>query len=267
MTKSIVSRLTSGQTLLGGWCSIPSSLTAEIMTRTGFDFIVVDMQHGLLDYQSTVSLMQAIDIADTAPVVRVPWKDIAMIGKVLDAGAMTVIVPMINTVADVEAVVSACRYAPQGIRSVGPMRAMLRHGQEYFPNANQDVAVFAMIETAEALENVEAIAAVPGLTGLFVGPFDLSLSLGLPPGNNDGNPIFDQALQRILAACKDSGVSTGILANKELGAKRVQQGFQFVVISADWAAIATSLHRELEKVKSELQDNAPQSTAISGYGS
>jgi len=267
MTKSLVKRLTNNETLLGSWCAIPSSVTAEIMARTGFDFVVMDMQHGLLDFSSTVSALQAVDITDTAPVVRVSWNDPAEIGKVLDAGAMTIIAPMTNTVADAEAAVSACRYAPEGIRSFGPMRVGLREGANYPGRANSDVAVFPMIETEEALNNVEAIAAVAGVTGLFVGPFDLSLSLGLPPGNNDGNSKFDKALERILSACKSNNISAGILSNEALAAKRVKQGFQFVVVSTDFVALAGSLYAGLEKVQSELQGEKSENDSPKGYGS
>ncbi|GAB3113332.1 aldolase [Aestuariicella hydrocarbonica] len=266
MSNSMVKALQGDKPLIGSWCAIANSLTAEITARSGFDFIVIDMQHGLLDYQDTVSMMQAMDVSTTPPVVRVPWNDTAMIGKVLDAGAMTVIVPMINTVEDVKAAVAACRYAPEGVRSFGPMRAMLSEGADYPLRANKEISLFAMIETQEALDNVEAIAAVPGVAGLFLGPFDLSLSLGLAPGNNDGEQVFDEALQRVLKAAKANNLSTGILANEALAVQRVQQGFDFVVMSTDFMTLAGGLQMNLAKVRTELDGDAAASSQGGGYG-
>lgn len=266
MSNTLIHALNDDKPLLGSWCAIPNSLTAEIVARTGFDFVVVDMQHGILDYQETVTLLQAIDVSHSAAVVRVPWNDTAMIGKVLDAGAMTLIVPMTNTAKDVEAAVAATRYAPEGIRSFGPMRASLTEGADYALRANQEVALFAMIETAEALENVDAIAKVPGIAGLFLGPFDLSLSLGLTPGNNDGDPIFDKALERVLHACGENNLSAGILANESLATTRVRQGFNFVVMSTDFMTLAGGLKLNLAKVQAELNDGAKEQTQSGGYG-
>ncbi|RRJ83274.1 HpcH/HpaI aldolase family protein [Aestuariirhabdus litorea] len=250
--KSIVKRLQHQETLLGGWGAIPSALSAEIMSRLGFDFVCIDMQHGLLDYQTALSLLQAVDVAGACPVVRVPCNDSAAIGKALDAGALGIIVPMTNSAAEVEAVVRAARYAPEGERSFGPMRAALVHGPEYALAANRDIAIFPMIETAEALDNLEAIASVEGISGLFVGPYDLSLSLGLEPGNNDGTPEFDQALARVLEVCQRKGIAPGVMGNEQLAAMRARQGFRFVVVSTDVTALATALATALGKVRAEL---------------
>jgi len=266
MSNSLTEALSGDQALLGSWCAIPDSLTAEIVARTGFDFVVVDMQHGLLDYQKTLTLLQAIDVSDSASVVRVPWNDTAMIGKVLDAGAMTIIVPMTNTAEDVKAAVAASKYAPEGIRSFGPMRASLVEGANYPLQANKNVSVFAMIETKEALDNVEEIARVSGLAGLFLGPFDLSLSLGLMPGNNDGDPVFDEAIEAVLSACRKNGLSAGILAKEKLAVTRVNQGFNFVVMSTDFMTLAAGLQKNFSEVQSELNQQNDNINRTDGYG-
>lgn len=245
-------RWATGAPTLGVWCALPSSITAEIAARSGPDFICVDMQHGLIGYDSALTMLQAADAAAVPAVVRVPWNDPAIIGKMLDSGAMTVIVPMTNTVEDAEAAVAACRYAPDGIRSFGPTRAGMKHGLEYFGLANETVAVIPMIETVEALKNIDEIAAVPGVSGLFFGPFDFSVSAGLPPGNNDGNSVFDSAIEKVTAVCNDHSIVAGTLANAELGATRVEQGFGFVAVTMDGIALGIALSADLNKVRSEI---------------
>lgn len=266
MSKSIVERLNEGASLLGAWCVIPSSVTAEVVARSGNDFACIDMQHGLMDFQTAVAMLQSFDQTGIAPVVRVPKNDEALICQVLDAGAMSVIVPMVNTADEARAAVAAARYAPDGIRSFGPMRAtMANGGPAYVLSANQDIAMLPMIETPQALKNVRDIAAVPGVTGLFVGPFDLSLGLGLVPGNNDGEPAFDEALEEILAACRQAGIAAGILANKDLAAKRIRQGFQFVVVSNDLTGLAGHLAGEIAHVRAELADASSTASNSDGY--
>ena len=167
-----------GAGAVNAWLAIPSPVTAEIAAMQDFDSVTVDLQHGLNDYQIALSMLQAISTSDKTALVRVPWNEPGIIMKLLDAGALGVICPMINTRADAEAFVCACRYTPEGYRSAGPTRAMLVHGADYIAKANDAVVTLAMIETKEALDNVAEIVATPGLTGIYVGPSDLSLSLG-----------------------------------------------------------------------------------------
>ncbi len=167
-----------GETVLNGWLAIPNSFSAETMAHQGWDSLTIDLQHGIVDYLSTVSMLQAISTTDVTPLVRVAWLDPGIIMKVLDAGAYGVICPMINDAADAEALVAACRYPPQGQRSFGPIRALLYAGADYPSHANESVIVLAMIETAKALANLDEILAVPHLDGVYVGPADLSNALG-----------------------------------------------------------------------------------------
>lgn len=226
-----------GEPTLGGWLSIPATLSAEVMARGGFDYVCIDTQHGAVDYQTTVELIRAVEHGGSRAIVRVPWNEPGIIGKMLDAGAEGVIVPMVNTVEQAEAAVQACRYAPHGgARSFGPTVAKLRH-DDYVEWARDNVAVIPMIETAEALSNLDAILQVDGIDAVYVGPADLSLTLDLPPGNNDGAAAFDNALSAIVEACDDAGVVPGIHASGPLTPTRLAQGFRLITVIADQLAL------------------------------
>lgn len=238
MTPTLKQRWRAGEITLGGWCALPSSLSAEIIGKAGFDWVLIDMQHGCMGYETAVDMIRAIDLGASAPIVRVPANDPAIIGRMLDAGAMGIIVPMINSAEEARAVVDACRYPPLGQRSLGPFRVQVRDGGKYVPEANERIAVIPMIETLSALEAVEEIAAVPGVDALFVGPFDLSFALGLRPGDNDGEPAFDSAIERIGKAARASGIATAVLSNPQLAPIRAQQGFQMISVAMDNVALA-----------------------------
>ena len=153
---------------INGWCSIPSSFSAEIMAHQGFDSITIDMQHGLVDYQTAVTMLQAISTTAVIPFTRVPWRDPARLMKVLDAGSYGIICPMINNADDAEALVAACKYPPRGFRSFGPIRAKYyggggtHGGGDYHQFADEETLVIPQIETREAIKNLDEILAVPG---------------------------------------------------------------------------------------------------------
>jgi 4-hydroxy-2-oxoheptanedioate aldolase len=235
----------AGGTTLGGWLSIPSSVSAEGAARAGFEYVCIDTQHGAVDYQVSVSMLQAIVLGGSRGVARVPWNEPGMIGKVLDAGAEGVIVPMVNTRAQAEAVVSSARYAPFGTRSYGPTVAVMRH-PNYHEWAAENVAVIPMIETVEALANLYAILSTPGVDAIYVGPADLSLSLGLPPGNNDDRSEFTDALTAIVAACQRHGVVPGMHTIASLAERRLEQGFRMLTVSADIAAVRSGMRADLD---------------------
>ena len=238
-------RWNAGEAAIGAWLSIPNSFTAELVARTDFDYVCVDTQHGLSDYSAVPWMLQAINLGTATPVVRVPWNEPGIIGKCLDAGARAVIIPMVNTREQAEAAVGACRYAPAGARSYGPTRVSRQEGADYFDNANADTAVIPMIETREALANIDAILSVPGVDAIYVGPADLSISLGIEPGNNDGNPVFDDAYATILAACERHGVVPGCHTLAALGTRRVEQGFRMVTVHNDALGLARSAKDDL----------------------
>jgi 4-hydroxy-2-oxoheptanedioate aldolase len=239
----------------GAWLSLPSSVSAEVMARAGFDYCCVDMQHGLADYHAAVTMLQAVGLGDSTPLVRVPWNEPGIIGRMLDAGAMGIIIPMVNTVAEAEAAVAACRYAPAGARSFGPIRAAMQEGPTYFERANAEVACIPMIETTHAIANLDDILAVPGIDAVYVGPADLSVTLGLPPGNNDDAAAFTEALEAIVAACGRAGVVPGIHASAALAQRRREQGFRLMTIATDLGSLMAGARSDL---KIALSESAPQ---------
>jgi 4-hydroxy-2-oxoheptanedioate aldolase len=238
----------AGQQTLGAWLTIPSTVSAETAGRAGFDYVCIDNQHGVSDYQITVSMMQAVLLGGGTPIVRVPWNEPGIIGKTLDAGAGGVIVPMVNSRAEAEAVVQACLYPPMGMRSFGPVLVMPRT-PDFINVANTRTAVIPMIETVEAMRNLDDILSVPGVNAIYVGPADLSLSLGLPPGNNDDRSEFTEALVTIVAACRKHGVVPGMHATGALAEKRLEQGFQMLTVSSDLLGMRAFMAAELAQAR------------------
>lgn len=252
----------AGEAAHGAWLSLPGPHTAEIVARAGFDYVCVDMQHGLADYADAVAMLQAISLGDSTPVVRVPWNEQGIIGRMLDAGAMGIVVPMVNTVVDAEAAVRSCRYAPDGARSFGPIRAAVQEGPGYYSSANTEVACIPMIETTEAIDNLDAILAVPGIDAVYVGPADLSITLGLPPGNNDDDDGFTTALERISGAATDHGIVPGIHANAPLAARRREQGFRMITVSSDAIALRSGIAGDLKQAREGTAAQAGDSKSV-----
>jgi 4-hydroxy-2-oxoheptanedioate aldolase len=246
---------------LGGWLVVPSSISAEYMAHAGFDWLCIDMQHGAIDYQVALSMLQAISTTDAVPIVRVPWNEPGIIMKSLDAGAYGVIVPMVNSRTEAEAAIAACRYAPQGSRSYGPGRIVLYAGRDYFAHANDTVLCICMIETREAIERADEIISTPGLDAIFIGPSDLSVSLGLPPASDQEAPAFTQALDKVLAACKKHGVVAGAhCGTPAVARKRIGQGFRFVQMADDAGALVRSAMAALAEM-GDRSGKAPETAA------
>lgn len=230
-----------GGAAVNGWLGIPSGVAAEGMAQGGWDSLTADLQHGLIDYQAAVSLFQAIATTPTIPLARVPWNEPGIIMKLLDAGAFGIICPMVNSRAECEAFVGACRYAPVGYRSVGPTRANWLHGPEYVKNANDTVLTFAMIETRKAMENLDEILSTPGLDAVYVGPADLGLSLGGEPRGDQTDPKIVDAIQTIVKACKKHKIYAGIhCGSTDYAKKAIGWGFQFTTILADNALLVNA---------------------------
>lgn len=240
----------SGATTHGGWLSIPSPASAEAVARSGLDYVCIDTQHGGVEYSDCIAMIQAILLGGSRPIVRVPWNEPGIIGKMLDAGAEGVIVPMVNSVAEAEAVVAACRYAPGGTRSWGPGLVSPRV-DDYRSWASDHVAVIPMIETVQAVESIDEILAVAGIDAVYVGPADLSLTLGLPPRNNDGDPAFDDALRTVAAACERAGVVAGVHASGALASRRRDVGFRMITVAADLLAMRAGVLTEIEAAGSD----------------
>lgn len=240
---------------MGFWLSIPGVLGAELAARQPVDYVCVDTQHGAIDYADSVAMIQAIDLAGGTPIVRVPWNEQGIIGKTLDAGAHGVIVPMVNTRAQAEAVVRSARYAPDGARSWGPVMAGMRHPDNR-QWAADTIAVIPMIETVEAIGNLDEILSVPGIDAIYVGPADLAITLGLGPSGNEGNPVFDDALATIVAGCRRHGVVPGIHSTGSLTPLRRRQGFRMITVTSDSLAMRSGYDSELAAARNERRGDA-----------
>ena len=223
-----------GGSTVGGWLTVASSFNAEVMAHVGFDWLCIDMQHGLIDFSDTLPMLQAISQTEVVPIVRVGWNDPALIMKVLDGGAYGVVVPMVNTHEEAERAVGACRYPPRGYRSAGPARARLYGGSDYVEAANDEIACIVMIETAEALANLDEVLSTPGVDACYVGPADLALGLGLPGRGDNPDPRHLEAVRSILDACRRHGVTPGIhTGSVEYASKYLELGFQMVTLGSD----------------------------------
>jgi 4-hydroxy-2-oxoheptanedioate aldolase len=241
-----------GGTVVNGWLHVPSSFSAELMAHTGLDSLTIDMQHGPVDYGSLIPMLQAISTTDTVPVVRVPWRDPGPIMQVLDAGCYAVICPMVDTREQAEAFVGACRYPPAGYRSYGPYRAALYGGEDYARHANDAVVAMAMIETREALDNLDGILGVTGLDAVFVGPSDLGQSLGYGPGVDREEPEVVEAIERVSAAASERGLAAGIFTGSTGYASRmIEKGFRFVNVSTDARLMAAAAAGVVAELKGE----------------
>ncbi|UYQ77392.1 aldolase/citrate lyase family protein [Glutamicibacter sp. JL.03c] len=237
---------------VGYWVVLDSPVSTERIARLGYDYVALDAQHGLLGYNGMLTGLMAIDAsAQAAGVVRVEANNATAIGKALDAGAVAVIVPLVNNAQDAAEAVKAAKYPPHGIRSYGPMRSALRVGPVP-AESDATTMVFAMIETPGGLENVEDIAAVEGLDGLYVGPSDLALAIGAAfPGDPAIKDEFEAALKRVSAAAQQAGIAAGIHnANGELANQRLGEGYTFATVASDLTHLEATAAAHLQQARS-----------------
>ena len=241
--------MAGGGKFLNGWVTSGNPLLAEVMANSGFDSITLDMQHGDLHSGNLMAAIQAVANTDTVPLVRVPWNHPPDVMKALDLGAQGVICPLIETPDAAAAFVSACRYPPVGGRSYGPVRAGIRGAGDYYKHANASVMAIPMIETKLGLENLESILEVPGIDAIFVGPSDLSQSLGMAGGPEWTEGVVFDALQRITSVCAAHNVPTGVFTTSITYARRMLElGYDFVTAGTDLAYVragGTAATREL----------------------
>jgi 4-hydroxy-2-oxoheptanedioate aldolase len=249
-----------GRPAINGWCSIGSAFTAEIMAAQGFDSVTIDMQHGALDYSHLLPMFQAMRASGACLMARVPWNEPGIIMKALDAGAYGIICPMINSASDAAAFVRCLRYPPHGERSFGPTRVSFAAGANYAGKANDNIIGFAMIETAEAFANLEAIAATPGLDGLYIGPADLTLSLSegrLAPGFDREEPEMVAAIQRILKVAKDHGLRAGLhCGSADYAARAIEWGFDLTTVGGDSRFLAAAAGAAVSRFRDLTQGEA-----------
>jgi 4-hydroxy-2-oxoheptanedioate aldolase len=242
-----------GKPTINGWCSIGNAFTAEIMAAQGYDSVTVDVQHGALDYSSLLPMLQAMRASGVVPMARVPWLEPGIIMKALDAGAYGIVCPMVNDAGQAAEFVSYMRYPPLGQRSFGPTRVSVAAGADYGAKANDEMLAFAMIETKEGMANLAAIAATPGLDGLYVGPADLTLGLAqgrLPAGFDREEPEMIGALKEILAACKANNIRAALhCGTPEYAARAIEWGFNMTTVSGDSRLLASAAGASVAKFR------------------
>ncbi|AZO67990.1 aldolase/citrate lyase family protein [Mesorhizobium sp. M6A.T.Cr.TU.016.01.1.1] len=233
-----------GRPTINGWLSIGNAFTAEIMAAQGYDSVSIDIQHGALDYSTVLPMFQAMRASGIVPMARVPWLEPGIIMKALDAGAYGIICPMVNSGAQAAEFVSYLRYPPSGQRSFGPTRVSFAAGANYAGEANDEILAFAMVETKQAMDNLDEIAATPGLDGIYVGPADLTLSLTqgrLSPGFDREEPEMIDALHRIVAACKANGIKAALhCGTADYAARAIEWGFNMTTVAGDSRLLAAA---------------------------
>lgn len=268
MTNPLKEKWNAGQPTINGWCSIGNAFTAEIMASQGFDSVAVDGQHGAFSYTDALAMIRAIDGKGVLPLARVPWREPGIIMKMLDAGAMGIICPMINTAAEAGEFASYMRYPPRGQRSYGPTRAAFAIPGYNVKDANEDVLAFAMIETADGVANLDEIAATPGIDGLYVGPADLSLGFTngrLPPGFDRAEDEMIEVIQRIAAAAKANGIAAALhCGTAEYAAKAIEWGYDMVTVSGDARLLAAAASQTVSRFR-DLTGRSGKSGEEGGY--
>ena len=248
----------SGKVVVNGWLAIPSGFSAEMIAQCGFDSVTVDMQHGVQDYLSMVQCLQAMHGHPVTPMVRVPWNEPGIIGKVLDGGAYGVICPMVNTPQEAKNFVSYCKYPPQGVRSNGPVRAgMYGAPGSYQKTANEEIVLLPMMETRTAVENMEAIFDVEGIDGVYIGPSDLGFSYGLVPTLDRHEPEILKIYEKIVKECGKRGLRAGIHCSGAEGAARaIRIGFNLVTIANDVGLMATYAKMQVNQTRKDSEGKA-----------
>ena len=244
-TNPVTDKLRSGQPAVGSWLGLCSPIAAESMAQVGWDWLVVDVEHSPVGFETMVNCFRAIQLGGAAPMARVPWNDTVWIQRTLDAGALGLVVPMVNTVADAKSVVGNMKYATRGQRSFGGSRVAAYIDGDYRTWADEHLAIIVMIETIQAVENAEAIMAVESVVGCFIGPNDLALSVGLTPKDMGPGTQHEAAMMAVLAACKKTGKAAGkhCFSPAEVS-QRIAQGFQYLALSSDGAMMARAARED-----------------------
>jgi 4-hydroxy-2-oxoheptanedioate aldolase len=253
--KRLRAKWQAGEAAFGLWAGIPSSLTAELAAAAGYDYVCVDLQHGCSDEATMISMFQATQAAGAAPMARLAWNEPWLVMRALDLGAVGVILPLIDSAADAARAVEACRYPPHGRRSFGPVRAEMVVGSAALDELAAGALCFAMIETREGLDNLDEIAATPGLDGLYVGPSDLAIALGMPPRpiavdpGEDRKPLAD-AIEQVREACVTHGLIPGMHCGGGRAAEQYARGgFRLVTVGLDTSLFKSTISRELSAAR------------------
>ena len=241
---------------VNGYCSLPGAFTAELFGRQGWDSVTLDLQHGLISYDSALAILQALTSVDVVPMARLSWLEPGPIMKLLDAGVLGITCPMICNAEQAERLVRYCKYPPRGERSLGPLRAGMINGDDYVREANSGVSVFPMIETAEGLNAVDEILSVDGIDGIYIGPGDLAVSLGEEPQPAKHAPRVQQAIDHIIDRCRSYNRVAGIFApDVATASEMIRRGCRLITLSSD----ARILARQADVLVSALRDREPVS--------
>jgi 4-hydroxy-2-oxoheptanedioate aldolase len=227
--------------------AIPCAWTAEMIASKGFDILTLDMQHGLIDYHASVSIFQSLQWTGANVFVRLKANDSAHIMQVLDAGAQGLICPMIETADDVREFIEPCLYPPEGKRSFGPTRAEFGYSGNYLETANANIVTLAMVETAGAVHHLDEIAQVPGLSGLFVGPYDLSISMRFDVLADIHHSPMKKTLEQIVSSCESHDLISGIFTPKRDDVPVLKEmGFQLIAYQTDMGLLRAKVMEDLE---------------------
>tara|TARA_B100001250_G_scaffold269585_1_gene232661 strand:- start:5089 stop:5880 length:792 start_codon:yes stop_codon:yes gene_type:complete len=252
MRKNNVKKIIAeGKAVINGWLQIPHSFPSEVMAKIGWDSLTIDMQHGVVDYPNALQMYQGIATTDVVPMARVNWNEPGPIMKILDAGCYGIICPMINNRKEAEKFVQSCMYPPRGYRSFGPIRATIYAGSDYGKYANDEIVKIAMIETKEALDNLDEIMSTPDLDGIYIGPADLSIALGNEPSFDkpESDPVYP-TIMKILEHAKKNDIFAGIHnMTAEYAKKMIDKGFQFVTIGSDIRYMTNGAKKDIEYLK------------------
>ena len=242
-TNYVRHKLKRAEPSIGTWLSLPSATAAALMSRTAFDWLTVDLEHTPTTFETAATCFAVIAANGKIPLARVPWNTAENIKRVLDTGAYGIVVPMVNTRAEAEAVVAAARYAPLGQRSIGGQQHAANFETDsatYYARANDEILVIVMLETKQAVDNADDILRVTGIDAFFVGPNDLHNSYGKPPAFESDAPEFIHALEHLLAMGKKHNVPAGIhVADAAAAQRRIHQGFQFVAVTSEAGMMLT----------------------------
>jgi len=254
-------KLQAGQVSVGTWLTANSTLMAEALAHQGWDWLVVDMEHSSVSFETMQNMAQAISTTETITMARVAWNHPAFIKRALDMGAYGLVIPMVMNAEEAQTAVRWTRYPPQGYRGVGGMRRIFYGGPDYFENANEEMLLIIQIEHVEAVERIDEILSVPGIDAVYVGPNDLSSSLGLPPRMDNPDPLYEETLRRIVEGGKRHGVPTGIhCASVAAIQKYTSWGMQLFALSSD-VGLALKAAQEglaaLREGKAEAGDGEP----------
>ena len=245
MKNPVKAKLLQGEVSVGGWLNLCSPLAAEMMAAAGCEWLAIDAEHSAFDIPLIADTFRAIEARGAAPFVRTWDHDPVSLARILDAGAYGIIIPHVSTPEQAEAVAKAMRYPPTGIRSAGTGRIAV-YGADYRNNANNEILVIPQIEDMEGINNTEAIMAVEGIDVGFLGPGDLSLSMGV----ERGHPDHEAAIQKFLAGCKAVGKPCGIPERDvEVARKRIAEGFQFIDAASDLRALEAGVQQALAAVR------------------